>query len=154
MKAKLFNYGEFKADDDQEQHLNELNKKVEEMYKNCVGDNEANMNPLQMLTNIENRLEELFELIETLPQDKVLAAEKAKDKERRLRLKEEKQIQAKIHQEERVERALERAKAPPKKQTGKRLVFRSQPPKIEKNEDTGSDITNKEEEELKYYFSW
>lgn len=29
-----------------------------------------------MLTNIENRLEELFEIIETMPQDKVEAAEK------------------------------------------------------------------------------
>ena len=29
-----------------------------------------------MLTNIENRLEELFEQIETMPQDKVEAAEK------------------------------------------------------------------------------
>ena len=27
-----------------------------------------------MLTNIENRLEELFEMIETMPQDKVEAA--------------------------------------------------------------------------------
>ena len=154
IKAKLFNYGEFKADDDQEQHLNELNKKVEEMYKNCVGDNEANMNPLQMLTNIENRLEELFELIETLPQDKVQAAEKAKDKERRLKLKDEKMKQARIHQEERVRKALERAKAEPKKQTGKRLVFRSEPPLIKKKEDHDTDPTNKEEEELRYYFSW
>ena len=29
-----------------------------------------------MLTNIENRLEELFEQIETMPQEKVEAAEK------------------------------------------------------------------------------
>ena len=29
-----------------------------------------------MLTNIENRLEELFEMIEMMPQDKVEAAEK------------------------------------------------------------------------------
>lgn len=34
---------------------------------------------LQMLTNIENRLEELFEQIETMPQDKVEAAEKVCD---------------------------------------------------------------------------
>ena len=33
---------------------------------------------LQMLTNIENRLEELFEMIEMMPQDKVEAAEKVK----------------------------------------------------------------------------
>ena len=31
-----------------------------------------------MLTNIENRLEELFEMIEMMPQDKVEAAEKVR----------------------------------------------------------------------------
>ena len=40
---RMFNYGEFKADDDQEQYLNELNKKVEDVYRNCIGDNEANI---------------------------------------------------------------------------------------------------------------
>ena len=33
-----------------------------------------------MLTNIENRLEELFEQIEMMPQDKVEAAEKVRAK--------------------------------------------------------------------------
>jgi len=154
IKAKMFNYGEFKADDDQEQYLNELNKKVEDVYRNCIGDNEANISTLQMLTNIENRLEELFEMIEQMPQDKVEAAEKAKDKERRLKMREEKMEQLRIHQEERVRKALERAKAEPKKQTGKRLVFRSQPPEIKKKEDEGADQANREEEELQYYFSW
>ncbi|XP_005108122.1 cilia- and flagella-associated protein 100 isoform X1 [Aplysia californica] len=154
IKAKMFNYGEFKADDDQEQHLSELNKKVEDVYRNCIGDNEANISTLQMLTNIENRLEELFEMIETMPQDKVEAAEKAKDKERRLKMREEKMEQLRIHQEERVRRALERAKAEPKKQTGKRLVFRSKPPELKKKEDEGADQASREEEELQYYFAW
>lgn len=154
IKAKMFNYGEFKADDDQEQHLNELNKKVEDVYRNCIGDNEANISTLQMLTNIENRLEELFEMIETMPADKVEAAEKAKDKERRLKMREEKMEQLRIHQEERVRKALERAKAEPKKQTGKRLVFRSKPPEIKKKEDEGADQASREEEELAYYFAW
>lgn len=56
--------------------LANLNKKVEEVYRCCIGDNEANISTLQMLTNIENRLEELFEQIEMMPQDKVEAAEK------------------------------------------------------------------------------
>ena len=33
---------------------------------------------LQMLTNIENRLEELFQMIEMMPQEKVEAAEKVR----------------------------------------------------------------------------
>ncbi|KAH9490579.1 hypothetical protein Btru_033585 [Bulinus truncatus] len=154
IKAKMFNYGEFKADDDQEQRLAELNKKVEEVYRSCIGDNEANISTLQMLTNIENRLEELFETIETMPQDKVEAAEKAKDKERRQKMREEKMELLRLHQEERVKKALERAQAEPKKKTGKKLVFRSEPPMLKKKEDEGADQTSKEEEELLYYFSW
>ncbi|CAL1543352.1 unnamed protein product [Lymnaea stagnalis] len=154
MKARMFNYGEFKAEDDQEQKLGELNKKVEEVYRSCIGDNEANISTLQMLTNIENRLEELFEMIETMPQDKVEAAEKAKDKERRLKMREEKMEQLRLHQEERVRKALERAQAEPKKKTGKKLVFRSEPPMLKKKEDEGADQASREEEELQYYFAW
>ncbi|XP_052282892.1 cilia- and flagella-associated protein 100-like isoform X3 [Dreissena polymorpha] len=171
IKAKMFSFGEWKQED-QEKNLAELNKKVEEVYRSCIGDNEANIsltgttmssaedweivlfNTLQMLTNIENRLEELFEQIETMPQDKVEAAEKAKEKERRLKLREEKIEQQRLHQEERVRKALERAKAEPKKQTGRKLVFRSEPPRHKKKEDDRNDQQNKEEEELAYFFTW
>ncbi|XP_064605525.1 LOW QUALITY PROTEIN: cilia- and flagella-associated protein 100-like [Liolophura sinensis] len=153
MKSRMFNYGEFKAQD-QEIMLQQLNKKVEAVYRSCIGDNEANISTLQMLTNIENRLEELFEQIEMMPQDKVEAAEKAKEKERRLKFREEKLEQQRIHQEERVKRALERAKAEPKKTMGKRLVFRSEPPQVKKKEDSGADQASREEEELAYFFQW
>ena len=43
----------------------------------------------------------------------------AKEKERRLKLREEKMEQQRIHQEERVRRALERAKAEPKKKVSR-----------------------------------
>ncbi|KAL5014450.1 hypothetical protein ScPMuIL_008720 [Solemya velum] len=153
MKAKMFSYGEFKAED-QEKMLSQLNRKVEDVYRSCIGDNEANISTLQMLTNIENRLEELFEQIETMPQEKVEAAEKAKEKERRLKLREEKIEQQRLHQEERVRRALERAKAEPKKKTGRRLVFRSEPPRHKKKEEDGADQASKEEEEYAYFFQW
>ena len=41
--------------------------------------------------------------------------EQAKDKERRLRLREEKLLEQKRHQEERIRKAIERAQAEPKK---------------------------------------
>ena len=152
MKSKMFSYGEFKAED-QEKMLDELDKKVGEVYRNCIGDNEANINTLQMLTNIENRLEELFELIEMLPQDKVELAEKAKEKERRMRLREEKLEAQRRHQEERLRRALERAQAEPKKKQGRKLNFRSAPPQAKKKVDTDTERQDKEEEEMKYFFS-
>lgn len=92
--------------------LVQLNKKVEEVYKKCIGENDSNLDVLQMLTSLENRLNGLFEKIELLPPDKVELAEKAKEKERRQRLREEKLDLQKKQQEERVQRAIERAKAP------------------------------------------
>lgn len=102
-------------------------------------------------------------------------------------MREEKIELQRLHQEERVKRALERAKAEPKKkvhkgifirhelgfhvpfpqliitinpllfsfwQTGKKLVFRSEPPQLKKKEDEGADQASREEEELAYYFQW
>jgi len=36
----MFSFGEFKSED-QERMLAELNKKVEEVYLSCIGENEA-----------------------------------------------------------------------------------------------------------------
>ena len=40
--CRMFNYGEFK-EEDQEKSLQSLNRKVEEVYRSCIGDNEANI---------------------------------------------------------------------------------------------------------------
>jgi hypothetical protein len=135
-KAKLNNAG--LGSDSQDQNLNELNQKVKDVYRKCLGDAEGNLSTLQMLTSIENRLEGLFEAIELMPPDKVEQAEKIKDKERRQRIREEKMEAQRLLQEERVQKAMERAKAPVKKKVGKAVVFRSAPPqrKVKKAEDT------------------
>ena len=70
-----------------------------------------------------------------------------------MKLREEKREQQRLHQEERVRKALERAKADPKVQTGKRLVFRSKPPEVQKKKTDVVDKKNEEDEELAYYFS-
>lgn len=68
-----------------------------------------------MLTNLENKLEELFQTIEQMPPEKVEEAERAKEKERRLKQREDRIIEQKRYQEERIRKALERARAEPKK---------------------------------------
>lgn len=118
--------------DSQKKLLEELNHKVKEVYRRCLGDSDGNLSTLQMLTSIENRLEQLFEFIELMPPEKVEQAEKMKDKERRQRLREEKLEAQRALQDERVQRALERARAPIKKKTGKPVVFRSAPPQKKK----------------------
>jgi len=152
LNCKMFSFGEFKAED-QEKNLRVLNKKVEEVYRTCIGDNEANINTLQMLTAVENRLEELFEDIDNMDPSLVAEAEKNKEKERRMRLREEKIAAQKAHQEERVRKALERAKADPKKKAGKKLVFRSLPPQRKQKEDKKKEGQDKEEEEKSYFFT-
>lgn len=153
IRAKMFSFGEFKAED-QEKMLQELNRKVEDVYKSCIGDNEAQISTLQMLTNLENQLVGLLEQIETMPADKVEAAEKAKEKERRLKMREEKMEEQRLKQEERVRKAMERARAEPKKQTGRKLVFRSEPPRQKKREDDGAgqDSALLEEEAYLYHY--
>lgn len=150
-RSKFFSFGDL-GTDDQEKQLTTLNKKVEEVYRNCIGDNEASIGTLQMLTNIENKLEELFETIEILPEDRVIEAERLKDKERRQRVREEKLETQRQYQEERVKRALERAKALPRKKAGKQIVFRSAPPEKKKKRVDETATKNEEYEEHQYFF--
>jgi len=138
--------------DKQEDEMKALDVKVAAVYEVCIGENEANISTLQMLTNIENRLEELFESIAKMPPAKVEEAERTKEKQRRIRLREEKIEAQRVHQEERVRKALERAQAAPKRQTGRKLVFRSAPPKQKKLSMKKRVMATEEEEEMRYYF--
>ena len=152
IKSKMFSYGEYRAED-QENMLASLDSKVAEVYTKTIGPNEANLNSLSMLTSIESQLEELFETIESLPPEKVEAAEKAKEKERLLRLREAKLEEQRVHQEERLRKALERAQADPKKRSGRKLVKRSAPPVMKRKHAEQQEKRSKEEEELQYFFS-
>lgn len=52
--------------------------RVAEVYRACIGENEAGIDTLQMLTNIENRLEELFEKMQKMPAERLVEAEKVR----------------------------------------------------------------------------
>ncbi|XP_073501061.1 cilia- and flagella-associated protein 100 isoform X2 [Phyllobates terribilis] len=151
MKCRVFAFGQYSFEE-QENMLTSLTKKVGEVYQACIKENRANLNALQMLTMMEQQVEELLDNIEAIPKERLEIAEKAKEKERRLRLRDEKIKQQKLHQEERLRRALERAQADPKKTTGRKLMTRSDPPamkpKIEKDQDA-----DKEKEETLLFFT-
>ncbi|CAI8036946.1 Cilia- and flagella-associated protein 100 [Geodia barretti] len=152
MNSKLLSYGEYRADD-QEQMLAEMNKKVASVYAKCIGPNEANISSLNMLTAIEGCLEQLFETIETLPADKVEAAEKLKDKERRMRLRAEKMAEQRLYQELKLRRMQERATGGPAKTRGRKVMYRSEPPVMKKKQTTSKAEKEKEEEEMLYFFT-
>ena len=69
IKAKMFSYGEFKEED--QDYLQNIDKTVQKVYIHCIGHNEANIGTLQMLSSIENRVEELFDTLEGLSSEKV-----------------------------------------------------------------------------------
>ncbi|XP_009328203.1 PREDICTED: coiled-coil domain-containing protein 37 [Pygoscelis adeliae] len=152
LKVHLFSSGEYKADD-QDKMLTSLNKKVLEVYCHCTGENEANLPTVQMLMVIEKQLNDLLDNLEKVPPAKIEQAQKAKKKERRIRLREEKLRQQKQEQEERLQRALERSQATIKKESGRRLMFRSNPPARKEKKKHSQEQMDKEKEEQFYYFT-
>ena len=70
-----------------------------------------------------------------------------------MRMREAKLEEQKLHQEERLKRALERAQADPKKTLGRKLVYRSDPPVLKRKKKDGDDKREKAEEEMQYFFS-
>ncbi|KAL2807101.1 cilia- and flagella-associated protein 100, partial [Daubentonia madagascariensis] len=115
LKARVFHFGEYMGDQ-QDKLLDSLNLKVLDVYRHCIGtQQEANLGTVQMLTVIEHQLDELLENLEHVPPAKIEQAEKAKEKERRMRLREEKVRMQKMLQEERLLRAQARAQAEIKK---------------------------------------
>jgi len=109
----------------QEQMLEELNKKVAEVYRAIFSEADNSLSTLQMLTNIEARLEDLLAIIDSMPPDAVEAAEKQKEKERRQRVRELKQAEQARLQEERIQRSIRRSQMPVRRQVGKPIMYRS-----------------------------
>ncbi|XP_075409328.1 coiled-coil domain-containing protein 38 [Tenrec ecaudatus] len=152
LRSRLFSFGEFNSEL-QEKLIDSLNKKINQVYRVCIGDAEVgSLNPIQKLVKVESRLVELSDLIESVPKEHVEAIEKLKQKERRLKLREEKMREKQKHQEERLKAALERAVAQPKKKLGRRLIFRSRPLSDDNRVlQLASDSTKNMEEE--YFFT-
>ncbi|XP_054430480.1 coiled-coil domain-containing protein 38 [Pteronotus mesoamericanus] len=153
LRSRLFSFGEFNSDA-QEKLIDSLSKKINQVYKVCIGDGEVgSLNPVQKLVKIESRLVELSDLIETIPKENVEAIERIKQKERRQKLREEKMKEKQRHQEERLKAALERAVAQPKKKLGRRLVYRSKPPSGNKHELLLVKATRTKSIEDEYFFT-
>ncbi|XP_069353815.1 cilia- and flagella-associated protein 100 isoform X2 [Eulemur rufifrons] len=153
LKARVFHFGEYMGDE-QDRLLDSLNLKVLDVYRHCVGgQQEASLGTVQMLTVIERQLDDLLENLEHVPPAKIEQAEKAKEKERRLRLREEKARMQKLLQEERVLRAQARAQAEVKKKRGRRLACRSRPPAFQTRAASDHRVLDKAKEEMLFFFT-
>eukprot|EP00967_Tisochrysis_lutea_P093831 scaffold136033_cov25-Tisochrysis_lutea.AAC.2 len=137
----------------QEKTLEELNRKVAEVYKAIFSESDNSLGTLQMLTNIETQLEELLAIIDTMPREEVEAAEKLKEKERRSRVREAKQAEAARAQEERIQRSIRRSQEPVVKRTGKPVMFRSHLPERKKREKSDDENKIDPEDDINFYLS-
>ncbi|XP_060550600.1 coiled-coil domain-containing protein 38 isoform X2 [Pantherophis guttatus] len=154
LKAKMFSSGEYNPAS-MNKILDALTKKVAEVYGVCCGTQEvSSMTSFQMLKKIEMRVSELCEMFEILPKEYleiIEVTEKLRAKERRQRIREDKLKELRRIQEERLKLALERAVAEPKKRTGRKLVYRSQPPSTKYEAEQATDATTRSEDD--YYFT-
>ena len=138
---------------DQDRLLNRYRAKIESVYKAQVGENEANIESLQMLTSIENMLGTLLDMQELLPIELLTKYEKKLEKDRRARLRDEKVKEQEKLPLERARKALQRSQAAPTNQIDRRrLVPRSEPPKMKTQTKKETDQSALEQQEHKLFF--
>merc|ERR1711988_919868 len=137
----------------QEQTLEDLNKKVAEVYRAIFAEADLSLGTLQMLTNIEARLEELLSVIALMPPAEVEVAERQKEKERRTRVREQKQLEQQKLQEERIQRSIRRSQEPVKRRVGKPEMFRSVLVVRKKKVDDTNKDQESEEDKLDFYLN-
>ncbi|KAI1882218.1 hypothetical protein AGOR_G00248420 [Albula goreensis] len=150
LKSRLFSYGEYSVN--QDKMIKSLHEKVKKVYEKCVDD--VDTSTLSMLTSMEHKVEEIMQLIEELPPGMFDAIERTRETERRQKMLLEKQILERQMRMERQKRAAIRAAADIKRITTRKLVYRSQPPKLKKKDSSRQlSMVTKEQLEAEYYFS-
>eukprot|EP00163_Fabomonas_tropica_P003577 TRINITY_DN13085_c0_g2_i1.p1 TRINITY_DN13085_c0_g2~~TRINITY_DN13085_c0_g2_i1.p1 ORF type:complete len:578 (+),score=174.27 TRINITY_DN13085_c0_g2_i1:240-1973(+) len=137
--------------EDKEALLKHLHSQITGVYLACGFDNES-LGALEMLTNIEAKLESLLEVVSRMPPDYVETAEKAREKERRHRAREEKLERQRKDQEKRLQKSLARSKAPVIKKTGKPVMFRSMPKARKRKDKDEAKRKAAEEDDIREFF--
>ena len=92
--------------------LDSLAKKVGETYAKCGFDYDPTMSTVQMLTQIESKLERCLQVADEMNPNYVRESEKAREKNRRMNQRSEKAAVDLLAAEEKAKKALERSMAP------------------------------------------
>jgi hypothetical protein len=109
------------------------------------------MTTIQMLTQIEMKLERCLAIADDMPAEYVRESEKAREKARRLEQRVKKAEADRVEAEEKAARSLERSMAPAKKNIGKPMMTRSLPPSRKKK--VVKEVIDPEEEELREFLA-
>jgi hypothetical protein len=128
-----------------------LAEKVSQAYEFCGFDPDPSMTTIQMLTQIEMKLERCLAIADDMPAEYVRESEKAREKARRLEQRVKKAEADRVEAEEKAARSLERSMAPAKKKIGKPMMTRSLPPSRKKK--VVKEVIDPEEEELREFLA-
>ncbi|KAM4547573.1 cilia- and flagella-associated protein 100-like [Fundulus diaphanus] len=112
---------------DQDIMLEALDRKVTEVYSRCLENGPINLPTLEKLCSVEYRMVGLLQQIETIPEDIFQTLWKIKDSERKARLREQKLLQEREKQKEKMNKCMKRAYGESKKYTGRKLMQRCIP---------------------------
>jgi hypothetical protein len=123
------------------------------VYEKCGIGDDSSSGTLMMLANIEQKLEENLAAIERMPPEEVDKAEKDREKDRRARVRGEKLAAQKKAQEDRINKSIERSKAPVQKKTGKPVMFRAPPLVTRKRDVDKVEERNEDEEDLREFLT-
>merc|ERR1719161_847974 len=110
--------------------LKELEAKTRDVYKTCDFNTDHFPGALQMLADIERKLEELLthlEQAERAAPETFHRLEFSKEKDRREKVRQQRTKALQQKNEERLRASLLRSQAPVHKKTGKQIMFRSAP---------------------------
>jgi len=145
--------GQTSGDQDTEALLASLHKRVAEVYERCGIGDDSTSGTLMMLANIEHKLEENLAAIERMPPEEVEKAEKEREKDRRSRVRTEKMAFQKKAQEDRINKSIQRSKAPVQKKTGKPVMFRAPPLVTRKRDKDIKEERDEDEEDLREFLT-
>mmetsp|Transcript_31135 Transcript_31135/g.50252 ORF Transcript_31135/g.50252 Transcript_31135/m.50252 type:complete len:443 (-) Transcript_31135:260-1588(-) len=145
--------GQTSGDQDTEALLASLHKRVAEVYERCGIGDDSTSGTLMMLANIEHKLEENLAAIERMPPEEVEKAEKEREKDRRSRVRTEKMAFQKKAQEDRINKSIQRSKAPVQKKTGKPVMFRAPPLVTRKRDKDVKEERDEDEEDLREFLT-
>eukprot|EP00501_MAST-03F_sp_TOSAG23-6_P001747 GSMAST32.ASY1.ANO1.1824.1 assembled CDS len=134
-----------------DQLITNLNQKVRKVYIACNLDASANPSTLSMLTDLEGTLENLLNQMSEMDPEYVEMAEKAKEKERREKVRQDRLAIQQEEYEERLRRSMARAAAPVKKRKGKKIMKRSYIEKKQVKNKTDSKAEQAKRDEERYF---
>ncbi|KAL0216063.1 hypothetical protein P9112_008247 [Eukaryota sp. TZLM1-RC] len=136
------------------QFLQSVQQKVVDIHSLVIGhdgpkkgsknaETQRNVGTLRLLTDLESLVDQLLTSMAEIPHNVLKKAQKQQEKERRERQRQELLEKAKVEKEKRIQDVLKRATAPPKKKTGKPVMFRSYIKKKEekKGKDEKDDVS-------------